>query len=144
MIRYALKCAQGHAFDSWFASAEAYDRLRGAGHVACAVCGDATIEKALMAPSVGSVGAPEAAADPTQERGDNEDLADRLAALRRHVEQNADYVGTGFAAEARAIHDGDAPDRPIWGEARLEEAKALVDDGVPVAPLPFGRKSQGH
>lgn len=142
MIRYALKCAQGHAFDSWFASAEAYDRLRASGHVACSVCGEVRIDKALMAPSVSGVIAPEGG---TTEPGPPQGaagMAEKLAALRRHVEENADYVGQGFAAEARAIHDGEAPDRPIWGEARLDEAKALVEDGVPVSPLPFRGKGR--
>lgn len=60
-----------------------------------------------------------------------------LSSLRKHVEQNSDYVGTGFAKEARAMHLGDAPERAIWGEAGKEEAKALIDDGIPIAPLPF-------
>jgi hypothetical protein len=60
-----------------------------------------------------------------------------LAELRRAVEENSEYVGLSFAAEARAIHDGDAPERPIWGEAKPAEAKALIEDGIPVAPLPF-------
>ena len=60
-----------------------------------------------------------------------------LAEMRRHVEQNSDYVGKDFTSEARAMHVGDAPERAIWGEAKLEDAKALIDEGIPVAPLPF-------
>jgi hypothetical protein len=60
-----------------------------------------------------------------------------LAAMRRHVEENSDYVGLSFAAEARAIHEGRSPERNIWGEAKPDEAKALIEDGIPVAPLPF-------
>ena len=60
-----------------------------------------------------------------------------LAQLRKTVEQNSDYVGRDFASEARAIHEGTAVERSIYGEARLEDAKKLVEDGVPVAPLPF-------
>ncbi|OIQ43753.1 MAG: hypothetical protein BM558_10585 [Roseobacter sp. MedPE-SW] len=62
-----------------------------------------------------------------------------LGELRRKVEENSDYVGRDFATEARAMHLGDAPERAIYGEAKPEEAKALIDDGVPVLPLPFGR-----
>lgn len=66
-----------------------------------------------------------------------------LAELKKQVEENSDYVGDKFAEEARAIHTGDAPERAIYGEANAEEAKSLIEDGVPVAPLPFlpGRKS---
>ena len=65
------------------------------------------------------------------------DLEREIAALRRKVEENADYVGADFATLARAIHDGDAPERSIWGEARPDQARALIEDGIPVAPLPF-------
>ena len=140
MIRYRLKCDKGHEFDSWFASMAAYDSLRGAGHVACAICGSAQVEKALMAPSVSSdekaeENTPLAAPSP------QDALAEKLAAWRRHVEANSDYVGLEFAREARAMHEGEAPERAIWGEAKLDEARALIEDGVPVAPLPFGRKT---
>jgi len=65
------------------------------------------------------------------------ELEAALAALRRQVEENSDYVGMNFAAEARAIHAGEAPERSIYGEARPEEARKLMEDGLPVAPLPF-------
>lgn len=130
MIRYDLTCDQGHAFDSWFAGAAAYDRLTAAGHVACPDCGSVKISKALMAPSVVSRSdrALSAPRDPREEA---------LAELRRKVEENSEYVGLSFAQEARAMHEGRSPERAIHGEARLEEARKLLEDGVPVAPLPF-------
>lgn len=130
MIRYDLTCDKGHAFDSWFASAAAYDRLAGAGHVACPDCGSAQVSKALMAPAV--VAKPERSL--TTPRDPREAA---LAELRAQVEANSDYVGLSFAAEARAMHEGRAPERPIHGEAKLDEARKLIEDGVPVAPLPF-------
>ncbi|MBI1418980.1 MAG: DUF1178 family protein [Limimaricola sp.] len=132
MIRYALKCDRDHRFDSWFASADAYDGLSRAGQLACAVCGSGKVEKAVMAPSVAPETAPQrplsAPASPAEQA---------LAELRRRVEAEADYVGDSFVTEARAIAGGDAPDRPIWGEARADEARALAAEGIPVAPLPF-------
>ncbi|HEY0275234.1 MAG TPA: DUF1178 family protein [Paenirhodobacter sp.] len=132
MIRYDLKCDRDHRFDGWFASARAFDTSKAAGMVACTICGSTTVEKALMAPAV----RPERAADHalTQPRTQTEEA---LAALRRAVEENSDYVGGAFATEARAMHDGDAPERPIWGEARPDEARALIEDGIPILPLPF-------
>lgn len=137
MIRYDLKCDQGHHFDSWFAGAAAYDRLAAAGHVACPDCGSLKVEKALMAPGV----ATSAKAEPLQAPRDPR--AAELAALRRKVEETSDYVGMSFAAEARAMHEGRIPDRAIHGEAKIEDAKKLLEDGVPVLPLPFrpGRKT---
>lgn len=120
MIRYSLRCANDHASESWFQSAAAFDTLLASRHVTCPECGSTDITKALMAPSVGS------------KLSD-----DRIAELRRKVEASSEYVGADFATEARRIHDGDAPERPIYGEARPEDARKLIEDGVPVAPLPF-------
>ncbi|MFT4149866.1 MAG: DUF1178 family protein [Paracoccaceae bacterium] len=131
MIRYALKCPSDHGFESWFQSSEAYEALRRAGHVACPACGSTQVEKALMAPSVRTDEGERPLSRPAGER------ERALAELRRQVEANSEYVGMGFAAEARAIHAGDAPERAIYGEARPDEAKALIEEGVPVAPLPF-------
>ncbi len=132
MIRYTLKCSDDHEFDSWFQSADAFDRLRGAGHVSCAVCGTSEVEKVLMAPAVRP--ARKAAAPLTAPATPVEEA---LAKMRRAIEENSDYVGMNFAAEARAIHEGEAPERSIYGEARADEARKLIEDGVPVAPLPF-------
>lgn len=133
MIRYSLKCDKDHAFESWFASAEAFDKLKAAGMVACAVCGSGVVEKALMAPAVRAERAPDRPADPAPADAAQE----ALAAMRRAVEEHSDYVGDDFATEARAMHAGEARARSIWGEARPEEARALIEDGIPVAPLPF-------
>ena len=134
MVRSSLACAEGHGFESWFASATAYDDLAARGLLSCAECGSAKVEKSLMAPAV-------ATRDAIAVKNPREAM---LAALRRHVEETSDYVGPSFAKEARAIHDGTAPERPIWGEAKPEEAKSLLEDGIPVAPLPFIPKRQAN
>ncbi|WP_128254362.1 DUF1178 family protein [Falsirhodobacter deserti] len=126
MIRYALKCSRGHAFESWFQSAAAFDALKAARHVSCPDCGDASIDKALMAPAV-----KHALTDPAMDR------EKALAELRRQVEANSDDVGMNFVTEARRMHEGDVPARAIHGIARLDEARQLLKDGIPVAPLPF-------
>ncbi|PPB81103.1 hypothetical protein LV82_01142 [Albidovulum inexpectatum] len=137
MIRYSLVCADGHDFDSWFQSADAFDRLNAGGHVACAVCGSTEVTKSLMAPSVvGGRKAEEKASEPALNAPRNP-VEHMLAELRRKIEASSEYVGMNFAAEARAIHEGEAPERPIYGEARLEDARTLIEDGVPVTPLPF-------
>jgi hypothetical protein len=136
MIRYTLKCPEGHGFDSWFATAAAYDRLAAAGHVACPDCGSTRVEKALMAPAVATgEAARRPLSDPPEPGADPRAAA--IAALRREIEAKSDYVGLRFAAEARRMHEGAVPERPIHGEARLDEARALLEEGIPVAPLPF-------
>lgn len=153
MIQYALKCADGHAFDSWFQSAAAFDKLVSAGMVTCVVCGGAKVEKAIMTPRVRPARGAVPTVDPVPRARDDKSpgplsqpasaAEQALLDLRTKVEANADYVGKDFATEARAMHDGDVPMRSIYGEAKVDEAKKLIEDGVPVAPLPFmpGRKT---
>ncbi|MEO5621458.1 MAG: DUF1178 family protein [Cypionkella sp.] len=134
MIRYTLRCAKTHEFESWFQSASGFDALLQAGQIACPLCGDTGISKSLMAPSV----------RPARNAGSKPSLAEPLSEaeaamteLRRKVEENADYVGVNFVAEARRMHEGEIDQRSIYGEAKPEEAIALLEEGIPVAPLPF-------
>ena len=148
MIKFSLKCDQDHQFESWFKSAAAFDALAQAGHLTCALCGSTKVTKGMMAPRV-----------TTGERRENRDeggqkpgnavpvlskpqsaLEEALKALRKEVETSSEYVGDDFVREARAIHIGDAPDRSIYGEARLDEAVALIEEGIPLTPLPFRAK----
>jgi hypothetical protein len=134
MIRYSLRCAQSHDFESWFQSAAGFDSLCAAAQVACPVCGGTEVEKTLMTPALNparKAGEPARLAEPQTE-------AERaMAQMRAHVEANSDYVGVNFAAEARRMHEGEIDQRSIYGEAKPEEALALLEDGVPIAPLPF-------
>lgn len=151
MIRYALKCPEGHMFESWFQSAQAFEKLAAGGMVTCAVCGAGGVEKALMAPLIGhaerargAAPSPAPAAAPERPLSAPRSPAEQaMAELRRKIEESSEYVGKSFATEARAIHEGTAPERAIYGEARPEEARKLIEEGVPVAPLPFrpGRRN---
>lgn len=148
MIRYSLRCDQGHDFDGWFRSSDGFESLRAAGQVDCTICGSAKVEKALMAPRVAHG---EGRADASRADAASPDLHSprdareaALEKLRRHVEENSDYVGMSFAAEARAMHEGAAPERAIHGEAKLEDARKLIEDGIPVAPLPFRSRHRAN
>lgn len=132
MIRYALKCREGHRFESWFQSASAFDTLLKAGHVTCVSCGTTDVTKALMAPTV--------AVTATAPKPDKQ--ADAIARMRREVEENATYVGGKFAEKAREMHEGLSPESSIYGEANLAEARALIEEGIPVLPLPFKPKQK--
>ena len=144
MIQYSLKCCNDHKFDSWFQSASGFDKLQAAGLVTCAVCGTSDVKKVLMAPAVrparnvkpsgetttatpapGPLSAP---ASPAEQM---------VAELRKQVEDNSEYVGEDFVKQARAMHDGESPEKSIYGEAKLDDARKLLEDGVPVLPLPF-------
>ena len=144
MIQYALKCSSDHSFDSWFQSAAAFDKLSAAGMVTCAVCGCDQVEKAVMTPQVRPARKAVVKSEPVEAATGqvgvstpSTEIENVLSELRRKVEENSDYVGHDFAKEARKIHLGDSPERAIYGEAKPEEARALVEDGVPVTPLPF-------
>ncbi len=169
MIRYALTCDKGHAFESWFQSAEAFDRLRPPAWPPAPIAARPRSAKALMAPQVRPARTAEARAEAVPRRAAAAGPASAanaapaasgqppgplsapaterekaLAELRRRVEENSEYVGMSFAAEARAMHDGEAPERSIWGEARPDEARQLIEDGVPVAPLPFRPRAKSN
>ncbi len=132
MIRYALACDAGHEFEGWFGSSSDYDDQSGRGLLSCPVCDSADVRKQIMAPAVAGTKRTrrEAPAAP------REMMMQALAKVRAHVEENFDYVGDAFASEARAIHEGRSEKRDIYGEASPTEVKKLVEDGVPVAPLP--------
>ncbi|MBC6436703.1 MAG: DUF1178 family protein [Rhodobacteraceae bacterium] len=158
MIRYALKCTNGHRFESWFQSADAFEALTRRGLLTCTVCGCSDVSKAMMTPQV-KIGedvppADDASRPPVPSvpartaapvlKAEAHPLEAAIRAIRKHVEENSTYVGGKFASEARAIHLGNAPDRLIHGEASPEEAKSLVEDGVPIAPLPGGPRSKSN
>lgn len=134
MIQYALICDGGHQFESWFQSASAFETLEKAGHVSCAVCGGSNVKKAVMAPRVANIREQADSAPLSTPRSEAEKA---MVKMRKHVEENADYVGGRFAQEARSMYLGATPERAIYGEANGADAKALIEDGIPVAPLPF-------
>ncbi|UWQ96733.1 DUF1178 family protein [Rhodobacteraceae bacterium M385] len=140
MIRYAMKCGEGHRFESWFQSAEAFDGLADRGLLSCAICGGGDVSKAMMAPRVTGEGAPDgegaSGAEVRPLSAPPHPAEAALRALREHVEKTSTDVGGNFAREARAMYLGDKPERPIYGQAKPEEARALIEDGVPILPLP--------
>lgn len=138
MICFSLACDKGHSFESWFASNDKFDALQRAGHVACPVCNSSDVSKELMAPPVRASRKAKKASNPQPMAATPDpDVAKAIGAIRDHVEKNSDYVGDNFVKEARAMHDGNSPRRSIHGQARAEDAKKLIEDGVPALPLPF-------
>ena len=134
MIRYALACDHDHAFEGWFASSADYDDQQGRGLLECPVCASKMVRKQIMAPAVaGTKRTARETPPPAQMQAMMMEAAGRI---RQHVEENFDDVGDSFAREARAIHEGKAEDRGIYGQATPKEVRELVEDGVPVAPLP--------
>jgi hypothetical protein len=135
VIRFALACSDGHAFEGWFAGSEAFDRQRLDGTLLCPVCGSADVDKALMTPAV----ATSRKRDPMRVAANVAPDPDQISALRKmrqHLTENAEYVGPRFAEEARKIHYNETEKRGIYGEASAEEVRGLSDEGIEFHPLP--------
>jgi hypothetical protein len=134
MIRYALICEHDHAFEGWFAASADFDDQQARGLLECPLCGSRAVRKQIMAPAV--VGAKKKTGQDERPARMQAMMMEAMGRVRRHVEENFDDVGDAFAAEARAIHEGRSEDRGIYGQASAAEVRELVQDGVPVAPLP--------
>ena len=142
MIVFDLKCGAGHVFEAWFGSSADYEDQRARNLVSCPICGAGEVSKAVMAPNVGAKGNRAAATRPVRSGGapapaEMKTMLTALARAQARLLEGSEHVGKRFADEARAIHDGDAPERPIHGQATHAEAKSLIEEGVPVAPLPL-------
>jgi hypothetical protein len=151
MISFDLRCVAGeHRFEGWFASSAEYDRQSHAGLLACPVCGAADVVKAIMAPNIGRKGnqatvrpathandEPVALANMPEMPNEMVEAIARVAQLQAKMLEKSDWVGDRFADEARAIHYGDAPDRIIHGNASIDDARDLHEEGISVAPLPL-------
>jgi hypothetical protein len=135
MILFELKCAQDHQFEGWFPSGAAYEAQLAKRELSCPLCGDRKIDKAVMAPRIGKAGEPAPQPTPATRMALNAKAA--LQELRKKIEANCDYVGPGFAEEARRIHYGEAEERGIYGEASDEQAQGLHDEGIAVARVPW-------
>ena len=159
MIHYQLRCSADHHFDGWFRDSAAFDAQAERGLVSCPACGDTAVNRALMAPRikksapvVDASGAPDAvpappAHMPAAPEKTGVAVPDHVRAmlqkLRAEVERNCDYVGPGFAEEARRIHRGESDKRGIYGESTPEQAEALADEGIEVARIPWVPRADG-
>lgn len=156
MILYRLRCSKGHEFESWFKDSKSYERQEKKSLIGCAVCGDARIERAPMAPRLGkgskkveaemqaaATPAPAPTPSPEQQqmaalaRHMPKELREALLKVREQVEKNCEHVGDKFAEEARKIHYGESDKRGIYGETSEEEADALAEEGIEFGRLPW-------
>lgn len=163
MIVFDLKCEDNHVFEAWFRSSDAYELQASEGQVECPFCGSSSITKSLMSPNIAAKGNSNVKTTsdfiPSEHLGDHmvaasanvpetmeasaedvkralEHMHDTMKKYRNHVKKECEYVGENFAKEARAIHDGVAETRGIYGEATLEETEDLLNDGVDILPVP--------
>lgn len=159
MIHYQLRCSQAHEFDGWFKDSTAFEKQAKRGLLQCPECGDTQVARALMTPAVPKKGRTEKteiavppSVPPTPPPGAPQPVAGgampdhvraTLQRMRAEVEKNCDYVGPGFADEARKIHRGESEKRGIYGEASSDEAEALADEGIQVSRIPWVPRADG-
>ncbi len=137
MIHYALRCGRGHGFDGWFRHSDAFDAQAADGSLVCPTCADRAIRRAPMAPKIRRSGKPDAEVAETAPETMPDGVRAVLQRVRAEVERRCDYVGSAFAKTVRAMHEGEAPARNIYGEATSDEASALREDGIEVASIPW-------
>ena len=128
MIKYTLECRKKHRFESWFKSADAFEKLLTSGHITCSVCGISEVSKSIMAPNIGAK-----SNSRTKSQNLNKEVSlstpstvteKAIKEFRQHIEKSSENVGSKFATEARKMHLGEAPERSIYGESTIKEAKA--------------------
>ena len=156
MIKYALICDADHEFESWFPDSASYDKQVKRGLVACPFCQTTKVSKAIMAPNVArkdkdrvlvanddaalapaAVAAPAPVQDIALLDEQQQHLRGMIRELHEKLTENSTNVGDNFTQEARKIHAGEAPERSIHGRASMEDAQALIEEGIPVLPLPI-------
>jgi hypothetical protein len=157
MIHYQLRCDHDHSFDGWFKDSATFEKQAKRGLVECPECGSSDVERALMAPAVSTREAVPAPVKPPEPQAEilppdrtmtasGRMPAQVLAALQRlrsEVEKNCDYVGGGFADEARKMHRGESEHRAIYGEATSDQAESLADEGIEIAAIPWVPRADG-
>ncbi|MPS26695.1 DUF1178 family protein [Pigmentiphaga sp.] len=136
---FDLQCEHGHVFEGWFSSHADFDTQRERGLISCPLCDSKSIDKKLSAPMLNVSGSKAPAAPASREPGKAPMSPDMQAAMLQQLREalrQTENVGERFATEARRIHHGDAPERPIRGVATQEERRSLTEEGIAVAPIP--------
>lgn len=155
MIVFDLKCHLGHIFEAWFSSSKSFEGQHTRGEIECPSCGSINVQKAVMAPNISKktnqgLAVEEIISENPEENeqvgytslpeGLQGELENVLKKVRKHVEDNCEYVGADFPEEVRKIHYGEKPERGIYGEASRAESLDLLEEGIDVIPVPGIRK----
>lgn len=147
MIKFSLRCEEGHEFEAWFASGDAFEQQKANGELCCPACNSSDVDKALMAPRISksprtepqfsnSAGTDSTSQSLTTSTGLSPESLSMLRELKKRIVDDAEYVGPKFAEEARRIHYEETEKKGVWGEASLEDARDLIDEGIEILPIP--------
>ena len=140
MILYDLNCENGHTFEAWFASSEQYDKQNKKKLINCPICNSNKIKKALMAPNLKGAKKNNKSFEQKKIEEENKNFNKKLKEFKKFIENNTEDVGKNFTEEAKKIYYGETKSRPIRGETTKEQAKELIEEGVPIAKLPWSSR----
>jgi len=131
MIVFNLICSTcEYEFEGWFDNSSAFESQKKKKLINCPNCESSKIKKTLVAPNVGKK-------SNTKKTTNKKTIASNINKIKKIIEDNFDYVGDQFTEEAKKIKYGETEDRPIYGEATIEQTKELIDEDISITPLPF-------
>ena len=138
MIVFNLICSNcEYEFEGWFDSSSAFESQKKRKLINCPNCESSKIKKTLVAPNVGKK-------SNSKKTTNKKTIASNINKIKKIVEENFDYVGEKFTEEAKKIKYGETEDRPIYGEATIEQTKELIDEDISITPLPFQSRKKNN
>tara|TARA_B100000902_G_C26782063_1_gene655562 strand:+ start:68 stop:499 length:432 start_codon:yes stop_codon:yes gene_type:complete len=140
MILFDLNCDNGHTFEAWFASSEEYEKQTKKKLINCPLCNSNKIKKALMAPNLKGTKKSNKNLEQKKAHEESRKINRKIKELKKFVEKNTEDVGKSFTEEAKKIYYGETKPRSIRGETTKEQAKELLEEGIPIAKLPWSSR----
>ena len=138
MIIFNLKCKScNHCFEGWFNSSEEFNSQIKKKLILCPACNSGLINKSLMAPNLSKK-------SNTKVSKQKKTMINNIKKYKKIIEKNFDYVGDNFTEEAKKIKYGEIEERPIYGEANLQQTKELIDEEIAFTPLPWGPEKKSN
>ena len=135
MIKYNLKCSNGHEFISWFSDSLEFDKLNKKKLLECIYCSSKKINKSIMAPMISGGKLKEDSSNLL-----NEKLSDKkkeLLEIRNYIEKNFEFVGDKLSQKAREVYYDKKTKKSIYGTATLKEKEELADEGIDLLSVPW-------
>ena len=138
MIVFNLECKVcGISFEGWFANSKDFNKQKKQKIVNCPSCNSTSVKKTLVAPNLSKK-------SNSKQKKINKAIASNISKYKKIVEENFDYVGDKFTEEAKKIKYSETKDRPIYGEATIEQTKELIEEEIDIMPLPFSPKRKSN
>ena len=138
MIKYNLKCKNGHEFESWFSNSEEFEKLNKKNLLECIYCSSKNISKSIMSPMVSGTKTKDEQINIISKEFKSE--KDKLLKLRKYIEKNFDYVGKDFSKKVREVYYDKKNNKAIYGKTTLEEREELADEGIDLLSIPWINK----